>query len=65
MTVNDALSMISTVGFPIAACICMFWVNSQMQKTLAEHAVIMQKVADRLDCIERELEKIREKGGEK
>lgn len=49
---------ISTVGFPIAACVVMWWQNGKLQKTLADISIVMQKMADEMDDIEQRLERI-------
>lgn len=47
--------MISTVGFPIAACCVMFWQNNKLQETLTSFVSTLQKMDDRMDSIERKL----------
>ena len=52
MEVNEIITIISTVGFPIFACCVMFYQNNSLQKTLGEIQLTMQKMADSLDDLE-------------
>ena len=45
-------TLISTVGFPIACCCVMFYQNSQLQKTLSELTVTLEKMNERIGNIE-------------
>lgn len=49
MDINALTTIISSVGFPIFACCVMFTQNQNLQKTLTEISVTMQKLADDLD----------------
>lgn len=49
MDINALTTIISSVGFPIFACCVMFSQNQNLQKTLTEISVTMQKLADDLD----------------
>lgn len=62
MGVNDVVSIISTVGFPIAACVALFWQSNQMQKqhkeeidgvkeALNNNTLVVQKLVDKLSDI--------------
>lgn len=53
-------TLISTVGFPIACCCVMFYQNSQLQKTLSELTVTLEKMNERIGNIE---DKVNETGG--
>lgn len=53
MDVNAVVTIISTVGFPIAACCVMFFQNNKLQDTLKDISVTMQKMADGLEDLER------------
>ena len=53
MDVNALVTIISTVGFPIAACCVMFFQNNKLQDTLKDISVTMQKMADGLEDLER------------
>lgn len=37
MNMQDILTAITTVGFPIVACIALFWQNSKMSETIAHN----------------------------
>ncbi len=52
MEVNEIITIISTVGFPIFACCVMFYQNNSLQKTLGDIQLTMQKMADSLDDLE-------------
>lgn len=52
MDLTGVAQIISTVGFPIAACCVMFMQNNKLQDTLKEIAVTMQKMADSIDDLE-------------
>ena len=58
MDVNALVTIISTVGFPIAACCVMFMQNNKLQDTLKDISVTMQKMADAID----DMEKTHDKG---
>ena len=63
---NDVVSIISTVGFPIAACVALFWQSNQMQKqhkeemdgvkeALNNNTLVVQKLVDKLgDIVKKE-----------
>lgn len=34
MNIQDITTLITTVGFPIAACIALFWQNMRMSETI-------------------------------
>lgn len=53
MDVNVLIQVISTVGFPIAACCVMFMQNNKLQDTLKDISVTMQKMADAIDDMEK------------
>lgn len=36
--VNDIVQMISTVGFPIAACVALFWQNNKWEERHEEES---------------------------
>lgn len=52
MDITVLAQVISSVGFPIAACCVMFFQNNKLQDTLKEIAVTMQKMADAIDDLE-------------
>ena len=49
MDLNNIAGLIGSLGFPIFACCVMFMQNQNLQKTLTEISVTMQKLADDLD----------------
>ena len=62
MGVNDIVTIISTVGFPIAACVALFWQTNEMQKNYKEemdgvkealnnNTLVVQKLVDKLSDI--------------
>ena len=57
MDVNALVTIISTVGFPIAACCVMFMQNNKLQDTLKDISVTMQKMADAIDDMEQKNDK--------
>lgn len=68
MDMNEILTAISTVGFPIVACAAMFWSNRESQKlhkeesdkwseALLNNTLAIQKLTDML---EREVSKANE-----
>ena len=56
MDIIEISQIVSTVGFPIAACIVMFYQNGKLQKTLTDFVATLQKMNDRMDSIEDKLE---------
>ena len=58
MELEAIAQLIGSVGFPIAACCVMWMQNDKLQKTLADIAIAMQKMADEMDDIENRLERI-------
>ena len=62
MGVNDIVTIISTVGFPIAACVALFWQINEMRNShkeemdgvkeaLNNNTLVVQKLADKLSDI--------------
>ena len=62
MGVNDIVTIISTVGFPIASCVALFWQTNEMQKNhkeemdgvkeaLNNNTLVVQKLVDKLSDI--------------
>lgn len=49
MDLNNLAGLIGSLGFPIFACCVMFVQNQNLQKTLGEISLTMQKMADDLD----------------
>ena len=57
MEALDIIQLINTVGFPIVACVVMWKQNSQMQATLSDIAVAMQSMSDRVDTVEKKIDR--------
>lgn len=49
MDLNNIAGLIGSLGFPIFACCVMFMQNQNLQKTLGDISLTMQKMADDLD----------------
>lgn len=56
MDISAISQVISAVGFPIAACVVMFYQNGKLQQTLTDFVATLQKMNDRMDSIEDKLE---------
>ena len=52
MEIESIVSIISSVGFPIFACIIMFKQNSDLQKTLNDISVTMALLTERIKDVE-------------
>ena len=52
MDANAIISLVGSLGFPIAACCVMFWQNSKMQETLSELTKTLTVMNDRLSDVE-------------
>ena len=46
MTINDIVSIISTVGFPIVACGAMFWKINKQDTQHKEEMITLAKAID-------------------
>ena len=53
MDYNTVVSLIGSVGFPIAACCVMFMQNSKMQETLQELVKTLTTMNERLSDVEK------------
>lgn len=49
MDVNAISTLITSVGFPIAACVCLFYLLNKQTETLNELKIVMTKLIDKLD----------------
>jgi len=49
MDINTISTLITSVGFPIAACICLFYLLNKQTETLNELKIVMTKLIDKLD----------------
>ena len=52
MDIQAISQLIGSVGFPIAACIVMFYQNSKLQQTLAELSNTLTQMNERLSDVE-------------
>lgn len=57
MDMTAITTLISSVGFPIAACCVMFYQNGKMQETLKDVSVTMQTLVTEINEIKTKLEK--------
>lgn len=55
---SDIVQIISSVGFPIVACLFMFKQNNDLQKTLNEISQTMVLMNERIKSIEDSLEEV-------
>lgn len=53
---QEIATLISSVGFPIAACVVMFMQNDKLQKTLNEIATTMAILTERVKDIESKID---------
>lgn len=49
MDISGISTLITSVGFPIAACICLFYLLNKQTETLTELKIVMTKLIDKLD----------------
>ena len=49
MDVNAVGTLITSVGFPIAACVCLFYLLNKQTETLNELKIVMTKLLDKLN----------------
>lgn len=49
MDVNAISTLITSVGFPIAACVCLFYLLNKQTETLNDLKIVMTKLIDKLD----------------
>lgn len=52
MPIQEIVTAISSVGFPIVACCVMFWQNNKLQSTLSDISATMQVMSDRINDLE-------------
>lgn len=52
MAIEAVTQLVTTVGFPIAACCVMFYQNNEMRNTLHEVTLTMQKLVDKIEAME-------------
>lgn len=61
MTVNDIITLISSVGFPIVCCVVLFWF---MYKVNNQHSEDMQRITETINENTQVLIKLAERLGE-
>lgn len=61
MTVNDIITLISSVGFPIVCCAVLFWF---MYKVNNQHSEDMQRITETINENTRVLIKLAERLGD-
>lgn len=57
MDMTAITTLISSVGFPIAACCVMFYQNSKLQETLQQVTLTMQSLVEKVNDIEDNIKK--------
>lgn len=58
MDIQAISQLIGSVGFPIVACIVMFYQNSKLQQTLAELSNTLTQMNERLSDVESEMKEV-------
>lgn len=58
MDIQAISQLIGSVGFPIAACIVMFYQNSKLQQILAELSNTLTQMNERLSDVESEMKEV-------
>lgn len=58
---QEIATLVSSVGFPIAACVVMFMQNDKLQKTLNEIATTMAILTERVKDIESKIDEKEDK----
>lgn len=49
MDVNEIGALISSVGFPIVACIALFLQSREQSKAITEMSLALQKLSDKIE----------------
>ena len=49
MDVNEIITMISTVGFPIVACVALYLQSREQNKSISELSLSLQKLSDKIE----------------
>lgn len=68
MSIDDIVTLISGVGFPIVCCLIMFWLTYKLSQsfkeeidalneTLNENRIALTKILDKLEAIDNERRK--------
>lgn len=57
MNINEFTTMITSVGFPIVACLCLFYFNKveieKLRETLGENTKVLNHLADIIKMLDR------------
>lgn len=57
MNINEVTTMITSVGFPIVACLCLFYFNKveieKLRETLEENTKVLNHLADIIKMLDR------------
>ena len=59
MDIQAISQLIGSVGFPIAACVVMFYQNSKLQQTLAELSNTLAQMNERLSDVESAVKEVK------
>lgn len=51
---ESIITLISNVGFPIAACVVLFIQNSKFNEALAENTLALNKLVERIERLDNE-----------
>ena len=65
MDIENIITLISNLGFPIACCVVLFIQNNKLTNTLNEISRTMGIMSERLDDIEAKMNKRRSDNGKK
>lgn len=57
MDISALTNLVGSVGFPIAACIFMFYQNAKMQETLSKLSETLTLMSERLKDVEDAIKK--------
>lgn len=49
MTINEILTAISTVGFPIVACIALYYNHLKLSEAINNNTLALTKLAEKID----------------
>ena len=54
MELNDIMSLVNGVGFPIVACIFMYFNQKELNKSISELSSTLKGIDTRLDILEKD-----------
>ena len=55
MDFNEIGTMISTVGFPIVACIALYLQSKEQNKSISDLSLALQKLSDKIETMQRQI----------